>query len=251
MDGEINLLTLLSLIVAVVAIIKLRSVLGRRTPDDEARIDQQRREAAEMQKRAANPDPSDDNIIHLPRRDANLEGGPEAQPPIPVEELEERIKAVAKGNSTLESDLKTILGRDPEFDPDQFMNGARQAYEMIVTAFAEGNKKLLREMLSEDVMKGFGEAIDVREQRGEIIDQSFVGINKSDITTANVSDSGIASITIRYVSQLITATRNKEGKVIDGDDQRVIELVDVWTFSRDISSPEARQDLNWKLVSTT
>ena len=121
---------------------------------------------------------------------------------------------------------------------------------MIVTAFAEGNRRMLRDLLSADVLDSFSRAIAEREQRGLVIDQSFVGINKADMLEAEVSAKGVASITVRFVSQLISATRDKAGVVVDGDEQRIKDVTDIWTFSRDISSKDARRNLNWKLVGT-
>ena len=102
-------------------------------------------------------------------------------------------------------------------------------------AFAEGNRQLLNDLLSPDVYEGFSAAISDREARGEQIDQSFVGIDKSDILEADVK-SGFANITVRFVSQLISATRDAAGVVISGDTQKIKEVTDVWTFSRDVSS---------------
>ncbi|WP_295557904.1 Tim44/TimA family putative adaptor protein [uncultured Hyphomicrobium sp.] len=247
MNGEINLLTLLSLIVAIVAIVKLRSVLGRRTGDDEARIEQRRREA-QMQKTAAaaQPDKSD-KVVTLPRRDRDAEP---AEAAVSVAEVEARIKSFAGADTALADGLTAMLKLDSKFDPEHFLRGARQAYEMIVTAFAEGNRRMLRDLLSADVLDSFSRAIADREQRGHVIDQSFVGINKADMLEAEVSPKGIASITVRFVSQLISATRDKAGNVIEGDDQRIKDVTDIWTFSRDISSKDARRNLNWKLVGT-
>lgn len=244
MNGEINLLTLLSLIVAVIAIVKLRSVLGRRTSDDEARIEQRRREA-QLQKTGTAA--QSDKVIALPRRDREVEATDSA---VSVAEVEARIKSFAGADTTLADRLTDILKLDPKFDPEKFLQGARQAYEMIVTAFAEGNRRMLRDLLSADVLDSFSRAIGEREQRGHVIDQSFVGINKADMLEAEVSPKGIASITVRFVSQLISATRDKAGNIIDGDDSRIKDVTDIWTFSRDISTREARRNLNWKLVGT-
>lgn len=248
MNGEINLFTLLSLIVAVIAIVKLRSVLGRRTDDDDARVDRRRREAA-MQRTAADAksDNQSDKVIALPRREREVEPQEQA---VTVAEVEERIKSFAGEDSMLAKRLMDILAKDSKFDPDHFLRGARQAYEMIVTAFAEGNRRTLRDLLSSDVYESFSRAITEREQRGEVIDQSFVGINKADILEAEVSPKGIASLTVRFVSQLITSTRDKAGNIIDGDDTRIKDVTDIWTFSRDIGTRDARRNLNWKLVGT-
>jgi predicted lipid-binding transport protein (Tim44 family) len=120
---------------------------------------------------------------------------------------------------------------------------------MIVTAFAEGNRKLLKGLLSNDVYDGFTRSMSDREARGEQVDQSFVGINKADILESEVR-SGIASITIRFVSQLISATRDRAGAIITGDPQRIKDVTDIWTFSRDVSTEEAVANPNWRLVET-
>ncbi len=120
---------------------------------------------------------------------------------------------------------------------------------MIVTAFAEGNRKILKDLLNRDVYDGFVRAMAERESRGEQVDQSFVGINKADIVESEVK-SGIANITVRFVSQLISATRDKAGAILSGDPQKVKEVTDIWTFSRDISSAKARANPNWRLIAT-
>jgi predicted lipid-binding transport protein (Tim44 family) len=142
-----------------------------------------------------------------------------------------------------------ILKADPNFDPQHFLTGARAAYEMIVTAFAEGNRKVLRDLLSKDVYEGFAAAIADRESRGERVDQRFVGINKADITEAEI-DKGLAQITVRFVSQLIKATFDRSGNLMEGDSGKVREVVDIFTFSRDVSTEAARENPNWKLIGT-
>jgi predicted lipid-binding transport protein (Tim44 family) len=244
MNGEINLL---SLVIAVIAIVKLRSVLGRRTGDDDARIEKRRREAS-LAKTA--PNAQSDKVVALPRRERDRDVEP-VDTAVTVAEVEARIKSFAGEDTALATRLMGILALDSKFDPDSFLRGARQAYEMIVTAFAEGNRRMLRDLLSADVLDSFTRAIADREQKGEVIDQSFVGINKADILEAEVSSKGIASITVRFVSQLITATRDNKGNVIDGDETRIKDVTDIWTFSRDISTKDARRNLNWKLVGTS
>ena len=96
---------------------------------------------------------------------------------------------------------------------------------------------------------GESRAISEREARNEEIDQSFVGIDSADILEAEVKE-GIASVTVRFASQLISATRDAAGEVIDGDPHRIKEVTDIWTFSRDVSTPRAASNPNWKLVAT-
>ncbi len=244
MDGKIDLVTLVSIIIFVIALFKMRSVLGRRTDDDDARIDRIKTEARERQQAAERR--ASEAVVTLPRRNEAVAQGATQQTAVRAEQ-EARIKAAAEPG--LVPGLLEILKYDPVFEPDAFVKGARQAYEMIVTAFAEGNRKVLRDLLSREVNDGFAAAIADREQRGEIIDQSFVGISKADIVEAGVKN-GTAIVTVRFVSQLISATRDRAGTVIAGDPQKIKEVTDVWTFNRDVSSERALRNLNWRLIAT-
>lgn len=248
MNGTIDLFTLIALIAAIVAIFKLRSVLGRRTSDDDARLEQRSRRAAEDQRTAAAASASD-KVVTLPRRDREEPAAEPASTGLSTAEKEAKISGFASGDEGIRQGLVEIYRQDANFDPEQFVTGAKRAYEMIVTAFAEGNLKTLRELLNKDVYDGFAGAIADRDSRGEQVDQSFVGISKADILEADLKG-GKASITIRFVSQLISAIRDKAGDVLSGDPSRVKDVTDIWTFSRDVSTARARQSPNWTLVST-
>jgi predicted lipid-binding transport protein (Tim44 family) len=119
------------------------------------------------------------------------------------------------------------------------------AYEMIVMAFADGDRKTLKNLLSPEVYDGFDAAIADREAKGEKVKSTFVGIDKAEITNAEVKGSE-AQMTLRISSQLISATYDKDEKLIDGNAEDVAEVNDIWTFARDTRS----RDPNWKLVAT-
>lgn len=246
MSGQIDLFTILTLVVAVVAVFQLRKVLGQRTGDEDERVERRRRIEEVREKEAAGTAPG--KVVSLPRREAE-------EPPHPVnqDDIEpsaaEKIKTYAGSNSALADGLLAINKADSVFEPDGFLKGARQAYEMIVTAFAEGNRDVLRTLLNDTAMDDFSRAISEREKLGERVDQSFVGIKKADVLEAEVAK-GVATVTVRFLSELISATRNRSGEVIDGDPSRVKEVTDIWTFSRDVSSARARRNPNWQLVAT-
>ena len=96
-----------------------------------------------------------------------------------------------------------------------------------------------------DVFEGFEAAISEREKRGEAVESRFVSIDEARIAGAELRGK-TAQVTVRFVSQLVTATRDRQGKVVDGNPEKVAEVTDVWTFSRDVTS----RDPNWKLVAT-
>jgi predicted lipid-binding transport protein (Tim44 family) len=239
MNGSVDIYTIIFLALAVVIFLRLRSVLGRRTGSERPPFDP-------FARRDATRPPPAEKVISLPQRPGTAADTTTIQPgPQTSVDVERRIKAVAPGGGPLADSLKRLMASDPGFDPQKFLEGGRTAYEMVVTAFAEGDRRQLRQLLSREVFDGFVAAISQRESRQEKIDFKFVGIEKAEITDATVRN-GTEQVTVRFVSQLISATRDKDGKVIDGDETKVSDVTDIWTFARDVGS----RDPNWRLVAT-
>ncbi len=224
--------TIFFLVAAVVIFFQLRNVLGRRTGSERPPFEPYT--PARTAKDA--PASKSENVVSLPRKRATGE---------PAVDTYAAIDAFAKPGSELNKGLRAIKDADASFEPKGFVDGAKMAYEMIVMAYADGDRKTLKNLLSREVFDGFVAAIAEREAKSEKIQSSFVGIDKAEIVSAEVKN-GEANVTLRIVSELISATRNKAGEVIDGDPEAVSEVKDVWTFSRDTRS----RDPNWKLVAT-
>ncbi|WEX88732.1 Tim44/TimA family putative adaptor protein [Sinorhizobium garamanticum] len=229
--GSFDFITFFFLIAAVVIFLQLRSVLGRRTGSERPPFDPY--SPREVSK---GPEGADNGkVVQLPRRESAVED----------ESRYAAIDAVAKAGTPLNGQLRALSDADRSFNPEDFVNGAKMAYEMIVMAFADGDRKTLKGLLSREVYEGFDAAISEREAKGEVVKSTFVGIEKADITHAEIKDNE-ENITVRIISQLISATYDKQGKLIDGDADSVAEVNDLWTFSRDIRS----RDPNWKLIAT-
>jgi len=245
MYGQFDLITLIALIVAVAAILKLRSVLGHRSDEDEQRVERlKKREAGQ---RAAAETASAD-VITMPRRDRDpLQPVPSVE--APANNAEARIKAFSVVDPSITNGLLEIANLDTSLDPESFLTGAGRAYEMIVSAFAEGNRRALKDLLSREVYDGFVAAIGEREVREETVEQQFVGIKKADLVEAELKN-GVAFLTVRFISELISAIKDKAGEVVSGDTQTIKSVTDIWTFSRDVSTAKARANPNWKLVAT-
>lgn len=218
-------------VIAVVVIMRLVSVLGRRTGSEKPPFDPY---APRSSDRGAGPE----NVLTLPRTKA-------LPRPTAPDQLADTIKVMAPDGSALAAQLQAIAAIDKAFNPQQFLAGARKAYEIIVTAFAEGDRKTLKPLLSREVNDGFVAAIADREAKEQKIEFKFVGVQKADLTEASLRDQ-TAQVTVRFVSSLVSATRDKTGQVVDGDPSHVAEVTDVWTFARDVRS----SDPNWKLVAT-
>jgi len=237
MTDFLDVYSIFFLILAVAIFLRLRSVLGRRTGSERPPFDPYS-SRGEKEKPAART--AGDNVVTLPRQQESA--------PATGRDTDDRfynVDRVAPDGSALNKALKTIVSADGSFDPQQFIAGARSAYEMIVTAFAQGDRRMLKNLLARDVYDSFIGAIADRESRNEKIDSTFIGIDKADIVEATLTGS-TAQITMRFKSQLISATLDSEGRIIEGDPNTVSEVTDIWTFARDISS----QDPNWQLVAT-
>ena len=230
---EFDLFTFLPLAVAIFVLWKLRSVLGTRNGTEKPPFEPYKPDAKDAQE-------TNDNVVTLPNA-----RGRKADEGETVDPAEQRIGKIAGKDKKLKQGLTAIYSRDPSFDADQFVSGAKVAYEMIVTGFADGDKRALKGLLSRDVYENFEAAIDDRASRKERVESSFVGIEKSDIVSAELQKNE-AQITVRFVSQMISATLNTDDEVVEGDQQAVVEITDVWTFARPVKS----RDPNWKLVAT-
>jgi len=233
MQDVFDIYTIIFLALAVFIFLRLRSVLGQRTGRERPPYDPY--SAREPVR------PTSEKVVALPNRNAEA-AAPKPAEPVPAGE---RWKGVAEPGSAVATGLDAILAADADFDPKHFLTGARAAYEMIVNAYAEGDRRTLKNMLSREVYDGFDAAIAEREKRGETVESRFVSIDTAEIAGAEMRGRN-AQVTVRFVSQLVSATRDKNGNVVDGNAEKVSEVTDVWTFARDVSS----RDPNWKLVAT-
>ena len=237
MQDVFDLTTIILLALAVLIFLRLRSVLGQRTGRERPPYDPF---SAREQVRGS----TGDKVVTLPTRAVEQGAKPADKPVEPVEPTD-RWKGIAPQGSAVATGLDAILAADKSFDPRHFLTGARAAYEMIVSAFAQGDRRTLKDWLAKEVYDSFEGVIQERENHGETTETRFVSIDSTEIAGAELR-SRTALVTVRFVTQLVSATRDKAGNVTDGNPDKVSDVTDVWTFARDVSS----RDPNWKLVAT-
>ena len=230
MSGFFDIYSIIFLIIAVVIFMRLGSVLGRRTGNEPTPYDSRVKTPAQGAR--------NDNVVALPSRERG------ASAPAETPDLEPLSRHAAP-DTPLHEGLVAVASAAPGFDPDHFMVGARAAYEMIVTAFAQGDRATLKNLLAPDVYEGFVSAIGERESLHQKSELTFVGIEEAKMTAAEL-EGRTARISVRFVAEIISATRDKDGKVVDGDATEVQTIRDSWTFARETQS----RDPNWKLVAT-
>jgi len=208
---------------AVFVLWKLHSVLGIRSERDAAAPPRNR---------------------FSPPQGGFFRGRQPASPPAPIPQDAERWTGLAEPGSKAWAGLDAVAASDPSFSRERFIEGARKAYEMIVSAFAKGDRDTLRRLLSPEVYDNFAREIASREAKGESVETAVVSIDDVRVEDAR-SEQGVNNVTLRFAVKLMTTRRDREGQLVEGGEHPV-SVVDLWTFARALAS----RDPNWKLVST-
>jgi predicted lipid-binding transport protein (Tim44 family) len=232
----VDIYTIIFLALAVFIFLRLRNVLGQRTGSERPPYDRAARNVVHGVQ-------DNHNVVPIPG--AIIDQAP-LTPAADVVPPTDRWKGIAEPGTPLAQGFDAIAAQDSSFDPKHFVSGARGAYEMIVLAFANGDRRSLKDLLSSEVYESFDAAIKDREKREQKTETRFVSIDRAELVNADVRDRS-AQLTVRFVSQMISVTRDKDGTIVEGNPDKVADITDVWTFARDVTS----RDPNWKLVGTS
>lgn len=217
-------------LVAAGLVFWLRSILGTRHGNERDR---------------SHPLMSPDRLGRVPAEDDAASRAPE--------NMEEKISELAgkKGgpkvidNRTAEMGLIEIARADGAFDIDSFLDGAQEAFVMIVEGFAEGDRETLRALLADTVYQAFDSALRAREERGEMQTTDIHAIRKAEVLAARL-EGRRAMITVRFIADETSVVRNAAGEIVHGHPDRISQMKDIWTFGRDIRS----KDPSWLVYET-
>lgn len=210
---------ILALVAAFIAL-RLRSVLGRRT-------DRERSSSAEAEKR--NPKDTAAGIIEGEVVEASMRGG----------------DAYWSLSKKMKTEIDAITRGDRKFDLNGFLEGAEKAYSMILEGFWSGDKKAIQPFLSETVYQQFDGAIRDREKKGQTVENRLIGTSQVNLKDV-LLDSRRAELTVEFMSDIVAVTKDKAGKLVEGDLSDSVQVTDIWTFARELGS----RDPNWILVAT-
>ncbi len=215
-------------IIAVVLVLRLRNVLGQRNEDDDKKALRR-----QMDERYGKTQGQPGNIYSINPNVKDVV-------PLQLDPLEDTLSADQK------STLAQIQQQDRYFSVSDFMRGANAAFEMIIKAFAEGDKNTLRPLLGKELLEEFSAEIDRRHQHNEVSQVTIIAMPESRITSLSL-DKSIASVTVRFVTEQIQLVRDKTTQnIISGDPSRVERIEELWTFSRNLRSDNP----NWELTET-
>lgn len=224
-------------LVAVFLILRLRSVLGKRTGNEQPPARDPFTPPTPPQPRVGDASQGNDNVVPLPTANAPAprQSSPTSGPG--------GIRATVLPNAT--AGVAAIRAADPDFEPIGFTGGARAAFTAIVEAFARGDTATLKPLLDSATYASFEAAIRGRIERNEKAETTLIGFEASDIAGAGMQGTN-AVVTVRFVSEQINVLRNADSQIVDGNPNEVQKVVDLWTFRRDTTS----SDPNWQLVKT-
>ena len=234
MDDFFDIPTLIVIGIAIVVLFRLRSVLGTRTGNERPPVER---------RKPATSEAAEETVVPLRPRGT---GAPDLDDERRARKTEAEIEQFSRGDAQLAAGFKAVVEADPSFTPKSFLDGAKQAYEMIVTAYAAGDRAMLKNLLEKDVFDGFQRAIAEREAASQTVDFTFVGLPKVEISEAEYDRKNVL-ITVRFHAEVVSATRDKDGNLVDGNADQVQTIADEWTFAR---NPKSR-DPNWKVVTTS
>lgn len=218
-------------VIAVGLVLWLRSVLGTRHGDERSRPNPfaapaeggPRPASASMGAAAAQEAPESDRISELMRLTAGR-------------------TVIAPG---AEAGLREMARADRDFDIDHFLQGAQDAFVMIVEAFAKGDRETISGLLAPDVRASFLREMDGREDRGETHITDIHALRRVEILGAEVRGRQ-ARVTLRFTADETILVRDRDGKLLSGNPDRVVEVVDIWVFGRDVKD----RDPTWFLLET-
>ena len=200
------------LVVVVLVFSKLKSLLGTRPDNFEQRKISDENAAKIF-----------DMIVKEAEKNAEVQ--------VPEEELSETDK---------------VLAKIPGFNREKFLTGAERAFEIIISAFSKGDVETLEMLVSKSLLKKFQEIIEKRKAEGITSENDFIGFDKAEIISAKINKNNVAKIVVEFVSEQVNILKNKDGEVIEGDENFIQNITDSWTFERALTSTNP----NWLLVST-
>ena len=211
------------LILAMVAIFiinRLRNTLGKKTGNEHDIADKFTRRKSDLK------ESSPDRVSK-----ANFE-----------EVNQENSKQIFHENPGISNELSKIHKIDPSFTVDEFISGAKKAFEYIINKYSDENIKPLKKLLSTDIFKMFDKQISNRAKKNENLDVSIIGIKEAKIEDASIKSS-VASIKVKFSSEQVQVIKNDKGKIVSGDGNQILSIVESWFFSKDLK----RKDPNWIL----
>ena len=206
--------------IAVFIINRLRNVLGKKTGNES------------------------DVVEKFTQRKNNFkESDPDSISDQKVTKLDNSNKKNLHSNKKINSAINEILKVDNKFEINSFCDGAKKAFEFILTEYSNNNLKALEKLVSKNIFKAFENQINLRSKKNEELEITVISVKNPDIKSVNLEKKYFAYIKLLFESEQVQITKNSKGEIIDGDNNQILQIKEIWTFSKNLKS----NDPNWIL----
>jgi hypothetical protein len=168
------------------------------------------------------------------------------------EKIYKEVKKTVEGELEEVSDVENMtplereLAKIPNFNKKGFIAGAQKAFEMIVSAFSKGDSASLSKLVNKELLKKFEAVIKERQEQGITAETDLIGFVETEVESVHFTDYERVNLVVKFVSEQVNLLKNAEGEVIEGDENYVQKISDVWTFEKSLN-PRVN---NWQLCST-
>ena len=206
--------------IAVFIINRLRNVLGKKTGNESDIVEK-----------------------FTQRKNAFNESEPDSVSNQKVAKLNNNVKKNHHSNKKINSVINEILKIDDKFEISTFCSGAKKAFEYILTEYSSNNLKALERLVSKNIYKAFEDQINMRAKNKEKLEITVISVKDPEIKSVNLEKKYIAYFKLLFDSEQVQVTKNSNDEVIDGDNNQILQIKEIWTFSKNLKS----KDPNWIL----
>jgi len=207
--------------IAVFIINRLRNVLGKKTGNENDIVEKFTQRKSSFKE----SDPDETSNKKLKNKEDSLEN------------------KVFHSDNSINNSIKQILKVDPNFDIESFYNGAKRAFEFILTEYSKNNIKSLDKIISKNIKFAFDEQIKQRQKRSENLEITVISVKEPILQDVSIKNKSIAVAKIHFDSEQVQITKNKDGDIIEGDPNQILSIKENWTFSKNLKTA----DPNWTL----
>ncbi len=207
--------------IAVFIINRLRNVLGKKTGNENDIVEKFTQRKSSFKE----SDPDETSNKKLKNEEDFLEN------------------KVFHSDNSINNSIKQILKIDPNFDVESFYNGAKRAFEFILTEYSKNNIKSLDKIISKNIKFAFDEQIKQRQKRSETLEITVISVKEPILQDVSIKNKSIALVKIHFDSEQVQITKNKDGDIIEGDPNQILSIKENWTFSKNLKT----SDPNWTL----
>ena len=211
------------LILAMIAIFiinRLRNVLGKKTGNESDIVEK-----------------------FTQRKSAFKESEPDSISDEKVTKLDHKIKKTFHSNKKINSVINEIIKIDNNFEINSFFEGAKKAFEFILTEYSNNNLKVLEKLVNKNIYKEFENQINLRTDKNEELEITVISVKNPEIKSVNLEKKYTAYFKLLFNSEQVQITKNSKGDIIDGDSNQILQIKEIWTFSKNLQS----KDPNWTL----